>query len=389
MIFRIGVIGQIGLDSRAHGIAAYLRSFFKYTDGLESVYWGGEVSERRRCGENWVVCKPIGFAGPRILPRRIATILALLRHRHEILSEADVLFVHNSEWVLPFALSTRRPPIVLVRHGWAPKEISKTRGWLQYVWIQAADYLAANIASKTIVVSKEGYEGFRQRYRAIADKFEYIPTFIDDEMLLSAPTRSEGRSALDCAENDLMLLVVARLVPEKQIDKAIQVLAAVRKQQPKARLWIVGDGPEEQNLRALAKTLFVEDAVSFHGAVSHDRVSQYFAAADFLLLLSQWEGTSITLLEALNFGLPAIVTDVADHRSFIIDNVNGKVVSRTWAVEEATEWLLRLGESGPFPPVAVPYADGAYLASRLVPIIVERLRQVGRSAQGLTNEVKS
>lgn len=377
MTLRIAMIGQIPLDSKADGIAAYLRAFVKYGEGIEVVYWGGESAVQHSFGGHAVTCEPIrpSRVAQGMLPRRLAVMLALWLKRRTVCHRADALFVHSSEWAIPFCFSSRRRPIVLVSHGWNPIEIAKTRGWLRYLSLRVSELVAVWIATRIVVVSREGYAGLCRRYPTISGKIVYVPTFIDDD-IVSAPPRDRARERLGCQSDVLFLLCVARLVPEKQVSKAIDLVAALRRRGAQAELWLVGSGPEEARLRRQCAGLSVEHAVHFQGALSHDQMNLYYAAADFFLLLSSWEGTSIALLEALNLGVPAVVTDIADHRALIVDGLNGKVVQQTTAVEEAAEWILSARHSTPMSPDAIAQSARKYLASNVVPQLVDLLRSV-------------
>ncbi len=62
MAFRIAVVHNVDLDSRADGIAAYLRSFVKYAKGLHLTYWSESSSGETACN-NQIVCKSLDRLG--------------------------------------------------------------------------------------------------------------------------------------------------------------------------------------------------------------------------------------------------------------------------------------------------------------------------------------
>jgi glycosyltransferase involved in cell wall biosynthesis len=380
MALRIGVIGNISLDSKADGIAAYIRTFFKYAKSMEFVYWGGRQGGERELGDNVVSCHPLGSTNKAIshLPHRLAIQLSLWQRKLEINNQVDLLFVHNSEWVVPLVFSHQRtPPILLVMHGWNPVTIARTRGWLSYSWLRICDALAVKAAAKVIMVSQEGFRGFSRRYPSSKEKLIHIPTFIDDD-LVSAPSKLDARRPLNILGAPV-LLCVSRLEPEKQVNKAIEALAVIRRSLPKATLLIVGDGTETAKLRALVKSLALNGAVRFEGMVPHNQIGAYLSAADFFLLLSRWEGTSIALLEAQAMGVPAIVTDIADHRAIITDNVNGTVVAPDRIVEETAAFILRTSKMGALKPAIIRNTATRYLASNVVPRITALMDQLTKS----------
>ena len=80
-------------------------------------------------------------------------------------------------------------------------------------------------------------------------------------------------------------------------------------------LLLIGDGPERENLEALAQELGVSDHVIFAGYQPH--VSECLAAMDLFVLPSRSEGLSVSLLEAMAAGVPVAVTDVSENRQVL------------------------------------------------------------------------
>lgn len=104
------------------------------------------------------------------------------------------------------------------------------------------------------------------------------------------------------------ILSVCYLTPRKGIDVLIQAFALVRKQHPKARLWIVGNGPEEEKLHALAKSLALGNSVRFWGFVNNTQVGRYYAEAGVFASPTRHEPFGQTLLEAMAAGLPVVAS---------------------------------------------------------------------------------
>jgi glycosyltransferase involved in cell wall biosynthesis len=79
---------------------------------------------------------------------------------------------------------------------------------------------------------------------------------------------------------------------------------------PEVQLGIVGDGPEESNLRRLASDLGVSHRVKFFGRLPHTSLPEIYGAADFLILPSSREGWANVLLECMACGTPVIGSNV-------------------------------------------------------------------------------
>jgi len=104
-------------------------------------------------------------------------------------------------------------------------------------------------------------------------------------------------------------LYVGRLSAEKSINTLLRAFQRVSRRQPKADLVIVGRGPQEAELRALAKDLAIEDRVEFAGAKYDDALAHEYARATSLVLPSRSEPWGLVANEALSYGCPIVVSD--------------------------------------------------------------------------------
>lgn len=102
------------------------------------------------------------------------------------------------------------------------------------------------------------------------------------------------------------LISVGHLIERKAHDLVIEALPYL----PEFELLIVGDGPEDAKLRALAARLNVADRVQFMGRRPHDELPGLCAAADALVLASSREGWANVLLEAMACGTPVVASNV-------------------------------------------------------------------------------
>jgi glycosyltransferase involved in cell wall biosynthesis len=132
------------------------------------------------------------------------------------------------------------------------------------------------------------------------------------------------------AGGELRLLSVGRLAEQKRHDVAIAALAQLRASGCPARLEILGRGPAEAELRAVAGRLGVAEQVSFAGFVG-DPGPRYLDA-DVFVLTSDYEGFGNVLVEALAHGLPVVATDAPFGPRFILD---GLAVARLVAPRDA------------------------------------------------------
>lgn len=103
------------------------------------------------------------------------------------------------------------------------------------------------------------------------------------------------------------LVTVGRLHPQKGHDILLRAFAKLVETEQRLRLIIVGTGPDEAALRALARQLNVEKAVEFVGFQSNPYA--FMAHADLFVLASRYEGFGMVLAEALAVGTAVVATD--------------------------------------------------------------------------------
>lgn len=101
------------------------------------------------------------------------------------------------------------------------------------------------------------------------------------------------------------VIAIGTLKSAKRFDRLLQ--AFVRLQQRDARLLILGEGTERENLETLARRLAISDRVSMPGFVKNP--SRFLRAANLFVLSSDYEGLPTVLIEALEQGLPVVSTD--------------------------------------------------------------------------------
>ena len=116
-----------------------------------------------------------------------------------------------------------------------------------------------------------------------------------------------------------LCLFVGRLAQPKRLD--LVLLALVN--HPNIRLLVVGDGPDAENFKSIAKKLLLDRQVIFLGQVPLSFLLKCYAATDFIVYPSENEGVPTTLLEGQAMGVPAIASAVGGIPDIIQDGING------------------------------------------------------------------
>jgi len=122
-----------------------------------------------------------------------------------------------------------------------------------------------------------------------------------------------------------VVIAVCRLVAAKRLDRFLRALALARHEMPGIRGVIVGEGPEADGLKSLARELsLLPDGVSFLGR--RDDVAGLLRSSDIVALTSEHEGFPNVVLEAMAARLPVVTTPSGDSGVIVQDGVTGFVV---------------------------------------------------------------
>ena len=323
----MGYARRLPPDVRAEGL------FFVPADCEAAAVAEGAFEPYHRCGV------PV-----HILPLRsrisLRSILACYRRLrdispHIVHAQHAIPTIHCRLAGLLYRLFTRRRLVVITEHRNAPRNLSRPARLLQRLTEPAATL---------VLCSSTGVERAYYGSAELLDPARFVPgyrrhyTFHNsiDTSLLATPeatsTRPALRAELGLSDGDVLLICVARFVPQKAHDDLLRALALL--DNPGAHLALVGEGPLEPQLRTLADELGLSARVSFLGP--RRDVPALLAAADLFVLASRWEGLSKALLEALAAGLPCVATAVEGTEEVISHGTEGLLVPPDHPRELAT-----------------------------------------------------
>jgi len=142
-------------------------------------------------------------------------------------------------------------------------------------------------------------------YRIDPDKCVTVHGGVDDVVFRppDEQERAAARARLKIGRNDFVVVWTGRIASEKNLPLLIRATARIRESKP--HVWIVGDGPERDNMIRLASDEGVEAFVSFIGSQSD--VRPFLHAADCFCFPSRSESFGGSLVEAMACGLPCVV----------------------------------------------------------------------------------
>lgn len=153
---------------------------------------------------------------------------------------------------------------------------------------------------------------------------EVIPNGIDPERFFPRP-RKDTRDRLGLSGSGPLAVCVGILAPVRGQELLLRALA-----EPGApgelRACLVGEGPDGERLRELARSLGIEGRVTFAGSRPHEEIPLWFAASDLSVQLNRSAGSPNAVLESLACGVPVLATDIPAMREVIRSPADGLLV---------------------------------------------------------------
>src|SRR5262249_53438233 len=145
-----------------------------------------------------------------------------------------------------------------------------------------------------------------------------VPNFVDCDIYGRATDPSLRRTF--AKDDEAILIHISNFRPVKRVEDVVGIFNLVRKK-IKARLLMVGDGPERPKAEWLANTHGIAKDVQFVG--KQNDMSELLAISDVLLLPSQLESFGLVALEAMACEVPVIATRVGGIPEVVRDGVDG------------------------------------------------------------------
>jgi len=165
-------------------------------------------------------------------------------------------------------------------------------------------------------------------------KFHVVRLGVDSKLFTPRPSLKNDRA--------LEIISVGRLVPDKGQLVLLQAFSQLRSCEHRARLRLVGDGPERPRIEAFIHENDLGDSVLLEGALNHDATKRLLAQADIFVLSSFAEGLPVALMEAMAMELPCVSTFIAGIPELIRPEVDGLLVpaSSHEALADALQRLI-------------------------------------------------
>lgn len=249
---------------------------------------------------------------------------AAARQLARILRERQVVILHSHQFraglvASPIGRWCRTPFIIEtahVRETWR-------KGWLKGSY--AIDRLADLFIDHYIAVSHAIARYLIEEKRLPQKKVTVIHNGCDLQRFIPDHVAPAGlRRGLGFGDTDPVIVVLARLEPQKGHRFLLEALPAVRSEFPRVRLVCAGEGDLRPELESQVRALGLEESVRFVGFQSN--TEDWLALAEFTLLPSLYEGLPVVAVESLAAGKPMVATAVDGTPEIVLDGETGFTV---------------------------------------------------------------
>ena len=252
----------------------------------------------------------------------------------------DVIHAH---WILPQGIVgllgayLYRVPLVVTAHGTDAFALpSRFINRLKRLVITRSNIWTSNTPTTADAVIRNSY----------LPKPRIIPMGVDIAHF------SNGNSAMlrrELAQGEFLILFVGRLTENKGCHDLLHAFSLLgRSTRTRTTLWVIGDGDQRIKLEQNTKHLSIQEKVRFLGTMSHQRLPDFYAAADLVVIPSiqgpsgEAEGQGVVILEAFAARACVLATRLGGICSVVSDHVTGVLVepSNPKALAGAMEQLL-------------------------------------------------
>lgn len=227
--------------------------------------------------------------------------------------QPSLVHLHSSKAGLVGRLAARAAcvPAVFTAHGFA---FTDGVSWRRKLVALPSEWLAARLGGHIIAVSRYDYD-LAQHYRVAApSQMTLVYNGIPDVPYRGMPEQGEM----------VRVVMVARFAPPK--DHALLLKALEELKNLDWELELIGDGPLQPLVQAEAVRLGLENRVRFAGACTD--VAKRLAKAQVFVLISNYEGLPLSILEAMRAGLPVIASKVGGVAEAVVDGETGFLAPR-------------------------------------------------------------
>lgn len=262
----------------------------------------------------------------------------------------DIIHTHTEFGVGSFARLIAKQyniPLVHTYHTMYEEYIYYiTKGYFDGASKKLVEYLTLFLCDKTveelIVPTEKTYDLFKEKYKVKRD-VHIIPSGIDVTRFYEENVDKKEilnlKKELNIKKDDYIILYVGRIAKEKSINFLINNLKDIIKKIPKARMIIVGDGPDMKDLMDLTHKNKLDKNITFTGKVPWVDVPKYYQLANVFVTASTTETQGLTVIEAMGASKPVVAIKDESFELVMTDKQDGLFFT---TAEEYKKLILKL-----------------------------------------------
>lgn len=208
-------------------------------------------------------------------------------------------------------------------HGFHFYKGAPKKNWIIYYPIEK--FFANHFTDKLITITSEDFQIASDKFKCQIERIHGVG--VDEKRYYPVDNEEKKRlrSQMGYKEDQKLLLCIGELLPNKNQQMAIRMMAELVIQYPDALLLIAGNGTEKENLERLINSLKLQNNVKFLGYVTNLQDYQHIVDVD--VSCSKREGLPLNIVEAMLSGTPVVVTNNRGHRELIQNRTTGFVAS--------------------------------------------------------------
>lgn len=200
-----------------------------------------------------------------------------------------------------------------------PRLVSKQRKYFAHV-------------KNIVVISSHAKESYVRHFPEYEDKMVMIPNGFDFDEI-----KEKAKSKIAETKKRFTIVNVARLEPQKNPLRLLEVAKLLKEKTDNFDFYIVGDGTLKLSMEKFIRDNDLEDCVHMVGY--QENPFPYVAFSDVFLMMSKAEGFPTVFVEAMYLGKPIVTTIVGGSKELIDDGRNGFEIQTN---EEAADALFKL-----------------------------------------------
>ena len=209
-------------------------------------------------------------------------------------------------------------------------------------YLEKTAYKKVNSKHDFIVTSNKTIDELKAL--GLKNKIYLISNGADVAKFKPSQKKRQLRKSLHLPVDKRIILFVGRVEHQKKPLQMIQTFSLVNKEVQDLTLLIIGQGSLLKTAKAFCKKHSTSNVI-FTGQINQDKITNYYAAADYFIMCSMYEGQPLSLLEALSAGLVPILSDIPIFKD-MVKLTNSGICLSFKSPEKASEKIINFIKKG-------------------------------------------